>query len=132
MFVKVHGGESDGRVHVVGGGHQHGVNVFLLFEHLAIVFVAFGLGKMLGLQADHVVQARLGFHGIKWRLGLARARRRRRMVEAVPQLLDVGVQTLETFVRVAPVDVAEGDDVLARQVDEVLAAHAANADAGNV
>src|SRR5439155_17094826 len=54
------------------------------------------------------------------------------MLQAVPQLLDVGVQARETLVCIAPVDIAEGDNVLAGKVDEVLAAHAANADAGDV
>src|SRR5437667_3970101 len=54
------------------------------------------------------------------------------MLQAVSQLLDVGVQALETLVRIAPVDIAEGDNVLAGKVDEVLAAHAANAHAGDV
>src|SRR5207244_8214846 len=53
------------------------------------------------------------------------------MLQAVPQLLDVGVQARETLVCIAPVDIAEGDNVLAGTADEVLAAHAANADAGD-
>ena len=39
---------------------------------------------------------------------------------------------IETFVGVAPVDVAQRDDVLAGEVDEIGAAHAADADSGDV
>ena len=39
---------------------------------------------------------------------------------------------LEPLARVVPVGIAQRDDVLARQVDEVCATHAADADTGNI
>ncbi len=29
VFVQVHGGEGDRRMHVISGGHEHGIDVFL-------------------------------------------------------------------------------------------------------
>ena len=48
MFAKVHGGEGDGSVHVVGSGDEDGVDVFLLVEHFAKVGVASGVREMGG------------------------------------------------------------------------------------
>ena len=72
VFVKIHGRKSDGSVHVIGGGDENGVNILLLFEHPAIVLVAFGFWEMLVFEPDHIVQPRFGFRGIERRLRLAR------------------------------------------------------------
>ena len=45
---------------------------------------------------------------------------------------DLGVESGEPLVGVVPVDVADRDDVLGREVDEVGAAHAADADGRDV
>ncbi len=106
VFVKLHGGQSDGGVHVVGGGHQDGVDVLLAIQHFAIVLVALGFRQMLGFEADHGVEAGLRLHGVKRRLWLARGGRRGRMFQAVSQSLNVRVEPFETLVRVTPVHVA--------------------------
>src|SRR5215467_15890998 len=86
---------------------------------------------MFVFEADHVVQARFSSHGIERRLRLARSRSGG-ICQTVAQSLDVRVEPFETLLHVAPIHVAKGDNVLARKVDEVLTAHAANADAGDV
>src|SRR5581483_4771709 len=45
---------------------------------------------------------------------------------------DVAVERREAAVRVVPVDVAHGDEVLGREVDEIAASLSADADGGDV
>src|SRR5260370_5395772 len=52
--------------------------------------------------------------------------------DARSRFVDIGVETVEGFRGVTPIDVAERDDVLAGEIDEVGAAHATDADAGDV
>ncbi len=42
VLAEIHGGRGDGRVHVVGRGDDDGVDVFLVLEHVAVIFVALG------------------------------------------------------------------------------------------
>ena len=55
MFAQVHGRERDVRVHVIGRGHHHRVDVLLLLQHLAVVGVALGL-RQLRLQLLPVLE----------------------------------------------------------------------------
>jgi hypothetical protein len=54
------GGQRDDRVGVVGRGHDHGVDVLLLVEHLALIAIDFGPGKLLerlgGVTLVHVTE----------------------------------------------------------------------------
>src|SRR5260370_1664392 len=54
------------------------------------------------------------------------------MVDARPQILDAGVEAVEAFVGIAPIHVAQRHDVLACEVDQIAAAHAADSNAGDV
>src|ERR1700726_1230864 len=71
MLAEGHGSQRDGRVHVIGSGDDDGLDVFLLLEHLAIVFVALGFGQV-GLELHHVRKLRLGLLAIELRYGLPR------------------------------------------------------------
>src|SRR5260370_3835113 len=53
------------------------------------------------------------------------------MVDARPQILDAGVEAVEAFVGIAPIHVAQRHDVLACEVDQIAAAHAADSNAGD-
>ena len=53
MFAMLHGRQSDRRVHVVRRGNHNCIDVGLVFEHVAKVGVASGLGHMFGLKFDH-------------------------------------------------------------------------------
>jgi hypothetical protein len=44
----------------------------------------------------------------------------------------IGIETGKFLIGEAPVNIAEGDDVLTGKIDEVAATHPANADASNV
>ena len=70
---------------------------------------------------------------------MAESQRRFVLVSAVAAAIDAllprrdfGVEPVETFVGVAPVDIADGDDVLVGEIDEIGVAHAADADSGDV
>src|SRR5437867_7979845 len=86
---------------------------------------------MFSLELDHQVHARLGLDGIKLSGQFAR-RRRGRQFDALLQALDVDIEPVEPLASIAPVHIAQGDDVLACEVDEIGAAHAADSNAGNV
>src|SRR4051812_6685391 len=138
VLAEVHRRERDRRVHVVGCRDDDAVDVFLLVEHVAVVAIAPGARQRL-LQRLHARDRR--------RHPLAFERRQRHFrpalrVEAYltallavePSLLvgDVGVEAGEALVGVVPVDVAQRDDVLGREVDEIAAALTADADGGDV
>src|SRR5204862_342949 len=65
MFAEFHSGQGDGGVHVIRSGDDDGIDVCLVFEHVAKVGIAPGFRQMLGLELDHQVHARLGLDGIK-------------------------------------------------------------------
>ncbi len=132
VFAEIHRRERDRRVHMVWCCDDDAVDVLLAIEHLAIVLIALGLRQMLVLQPHQVFELRCRFRAIEFDRRLARSRRRRPLLDARPQVRDVGVEPLEPLAGIAPVDVAEGDDILACQVDQVAAAHAADADSGDV
>ncbi len=46
VLAEIHGGRGDGRVHVVGRGDDDGVDVFLVLEHVAVIFVALGFRQL--------------------------------------------------------------------------------------
>src|SRR5439155_9349083 len=112
-------------------GDYDGVNVLLAVEHFAKVGIASGFGEALGFELDHAIDASLGFDGIERRAGLA-GRRRGGQLDAFLQALDIEVKAIKTFVGVRPVHIAESDDVLAGEIDEIRAAHAADANGGDV
>src|SRR6266700_4109073 len=86
---------------------------------------------MFRLEFDHTFEPRLRLHGIKLRRWFTR-RGRGRQFDALLQPLDVDVETVESFTGVTPVHVAQRNDVLACEVDQIVAAHAADADCGDV
>jgi hypothetical protein len=47
MFTHSDSGGGNGRVHVVGSSDVHGIERFLLIEHLAEIFIYFGVGIFL-------------------------------------------------------------------------------------
>jgi len=53
-------------------------------------------------------------------------------IEASLLVGDVGIERCKTLVRVVPIHVAERDDVLGREVDQVGASLSADADGGDV
>ncbi len=133
-FLQIHRGERDRRVHVIGGRDENRVDVFLLVEHLAIVGIALEFREVHVFQALHSLDANLCALGVE---GLEAGgdllwRQHRRIFEALLRGFDFGVEAVEAFVGVAPIDVADGDDILVGEIDEIRAAHAADADAGDV
>ncbi len=56
VFAESHGCKGDRRVHVVGGGDENGVNILLVFEHVAIVLIALGSSAVLGSSAESFPQ----------------------------------------------------------------------------
>ncbi len=72
------------------------------------------------------------FHAIEFDGGQARGGRRSRRFDARAQFVDIGVETVEGLSGVAPIDVAERDDVLAGEIDEIGAAHSTDTDASDV
>ncbi len=132
VFTESHSRERDRRVHVVGGGDEYGVDVFLVIEHVAIILIALGFRQLLVFQANHSGKARLSLGAIELDWRLTRSGLWIGIVEALLQVRDFGVEVVEAFVGVAPVDVAERHDVLAGEIDQIGAAHAADADASNV
>jgi hypothetical protein len=99
VLARVHGGQRDDGVQVVGRGDDDRVDVLLLREHLAEVHVAPGLRVLL-------------LHGE------ALGARTALVVLAAPD---------ERALDVAEVDVAQGDDVLAHELLGVAHPHAAGA-----
>lgn len=129
VLVQIHGGESDGRVHVIGRGDDDGVDVLLLFQHFAIVRIALGLGQHVVLQVKNLRQTSLGFCGFFWRHGGTGFAG---MINMTLQVRNIGIQAREVLVRVVPIDIANRHDILAGQIDHVAAAHAADADASDI
>src|SRR5882762_7543018 len=84
---------------------------------------------MSGLELEHAVDARLGSDGIKASGRIAGSGSTE--LDALFEALDVDVEMVETFIGVTPVNVAEGDDILAGEIDQIGAAHAADADGGD-
>src|SRR4030081_935158 len=74
MFIQVHSRQRDWRVHVIGGGHYHGVNVFLALEHLAVILIVFRFRPVLGLQTNHPPEPLLGLPAIEFHWRPSRAR----------------------------------------------------------
>ena len=135
MLAEIHGGQGNHGVQVIGRSDHDAVDVLLLLEHLAIVGVPDGLA--MGFRKPlHVGDL---FHGTLPRFGSARGcwrssalRRCWRCGQPLLGLCGVGGQLLEGGARVAPVHVAQRDDVLARQVDQIRPSHAPDADTGHV
>ncbi len=132
MLAQSHGGQGNRCVHVVRRGDHDGVDVLLVLEHIAIVLIALRSRQMVGLELDHGIEPRLRLYAIEPHGRLSRARRWRRLIDARAQVLDVGVEPIERLAGIAPVHVAQRHDVLAGEVDQVIAAHAADANAGDV
>ena len=107
-----------------GRGHDDSVNVFLLLQHLAIVGITLGLGDQVVLQMQNRFEAPLGF--LRFRRG-HRGAGIARVVDMALQVGSVRIQPRKVLVRVAPVHIAERHDVLAGQIDQIAAAHAAHA-----
>ncbi len=116
---------------MVGRSDHDGIDVLLAIEHLAKIRVTCGFREAFGLQLDHPIDARLGFDGIERHLRLAR-RRRGRQLDALLQPLDFNFEPVESSIGIAPVHVAKRDDVLACEVDQISATHAADSNGGDV
>ena len=118
VFAEIHRRERDVRVRVIRRRDHHRVDVLLLLEHLAVVVVTLRLRK-LRLQLQPAVDLRLRALALHVVGGLR---------EPLLRLLELlaGCRR-NAYVDVAPVDVAQRDDVLARQRLQVGAAHAADA-----
>ena len=139
VLAERHGRHGDRRVGVIGRRHDDAVDVLLLRQHLAVVLVALrlaGLGDqgldvggtpLGGLQPGRGRHRAAGALRRRWRVrvGLERGDLFSRLLELRGQ---VGVLPVD----VAEIDVAEGHDVLAGESRQVAAAHAADADAGDV
>ncbi len=132
VFIQVHSGQRDGRVHVICGGYDYGVNVFLAAQHLAIILIVLGFRPMLALQANHPVEPLLSLHAVELNHGNARDGLRIGLVKPRLQSLNVHIKMLKGFAGVVPIHIAEGDDVLGGQVDKVGAANTADSDTGNI
>ena len=118
-------------MHVVGCGDDDGVDIFLAVEHFAKVGVARGFRQMNGFQLEHAVDAGLGFDRIKRRGGFTGPRRCWEL-DTLFEPLDIDVEVVEALIGIAPVHVAKGDDVLAGEIDQIGAAHSADANSSNV
>ena len=73
--------------------------------------------------------------GLKGWIALGDLLRRQHVAAVIKALLpgcDFGIEAIETFVGVAPIDIADGDNVLVGEIDEIGVTHAADADAGDV
>src|SRR6185436_15700691 len=130
VLAEIHRRGRDRRVHVIGRGDDHRVDVLLLVEHLAVVAVLFDLRYLVDEALQHLGRLTLARRielGILAALRLPGGRGRR--VAPPLELLRVAI---ERPLRVIPVDVADGDDVLAGDGAEVVVAHAADADGGDV
>src|SRR5258708_9804291 len=55
-----------------------------------------------------------------------------RRLDALAQILDIGVEPGKAFVRVAPIDIAQRDNILAGKIDDVGAAHSADTNSGDI
>ena len=123
VLAQSHRGRCDDRVRVVRRGDQHGVDVLLLLEHLAIVLIAFRLRQVLVLEP-----ARSGYL-----FGDAAAFFvRPGLFQPALLPLDLGPQPVKPLGRVAPIHITQRDDVLAREADEVASPLASHANAGDV
>src|SRR5882672_3645739 len=133
VLAKLHCGERDRRVHVIGSGDDDSVDVLLLFEHLSIVFVALRLLPVFGVETLHIGKLLFRRGGIQTgtRLRL-RLTAGGGLIDACLKTIDLAAQSLECFAREIPVHVAERDNVLAGQRDEVRAAHSSHANARDI
>src|SRR5260370_18574471 len=86
---------------------------------------------MLGPELHHTVEPHLRLLGIKFHRWLAGGGRGWQL-DALLQPLDFNFEAVESFIGVTPVHAAQRHDVLACEVDEIIAAHAADSDAGDV
>ena len=131
VLVEIHGCKSDGGMHVVGSSDDNAVDVLLLLEHFAIVGIALGFGDEIVFEMQDIVEAGFGLGGVSSRHGLGRPGGIG-MIDMLLEVGGIGIETCEFFIGEAPVNIAEGDDVLTGKIDEVAATHPANADASNV
>src|ERR1700722_15989444 len=85
-------------------------------------------------QALHSLDANLCAFGVEGRiaLGYLFGRQRRWISEALLCRFDFGAETVQAPSGVTPIDVADGDNILVGEIDEIGVAHAANANAGDV
>ena len=110
------------------GDHDR-VDVFLLGQHLAIIFVTLGLRQLVVFQLYHGVKLRLRLHRIERSLARSGGRR---LGDAPAQRGNVSVESIEGLAGVAPIHIAERHDILRGHVDQVRAAHASHTHVGNV
>ena len=87
---------------------------------------------MLVLQAHHSGKAGFSFDAIELDGKLTGGGLWIRIVEALLQIRDFGVEAIEALAGIAPVDVAQRHDVLACEIDQIGAAHAADAHTSDV
>ena len=123
-------------MHVIRRGDDDTVDVLLLVEHLPVVAIALGFRQLdvhEAAEIGHVVHGRTALVGGDLRRGTPRLARgpaaSGRPTGRWVQRCLVGVESLG---RVGVVHVTDCDDVLAHEGAGVAAAHAADADNGNV
>ena len=93
-------------MHVIWSGHQNAFDVFLFFEHFAIVGVALRFWQVYVFQSLHSGEALFGLSAIEMNRRPSWLRLRIRRVNSFAQIGNIGVQARKTYVRIAPIDVA--------------------------
>ena len=136
VLAEVHRGQRDDSVQVIGRGHHYAVDVLLLLEHLTVVGILGGLAVVFRkpLHVGHLLDVALAHLGLPGRdRGIAAGGcRRRGPGQPLFNLRGVRTQFVEGRAGVAPVRVAQRDDVLAGQVGQVGAPHPPDPDAGDI
>ena len=123
VLVEIHRCRGNDRVQMIRRRDEHAVDVFLFVQHLAEVGVAGGLRQMDVLQALRACN--LILHPLRVPPATSPSR-------AVPSSAGWWRRAGRSPCPRIPVDVAESNDVLTRQVDQIRAPHAADADARDV
>jgi len=98
---------------------QDSVDVLLVFEHVAIVGVAFGLRQMFCLEFDHSSSRAWAFMD-RTPQAARPAVAGQAVLFAFFTLSMSRLEPVKSFVGIAPVHVAEAQDVLACEVDQLL------------
>ena len=139
VLAPVHRRKRDRRVHVIGRGHDHRVDVLLLVEHVPVVAVFAELRYLLLDEPPQILRAIRTWALLvggnlrgsclvtptRRRLLSSRLIRRRRRIQ-------LRLKPRQRPIEQCAIDVADRDDVLAQECAGIAVAHAPDADRGDV